>query len=160
MTRASYLWIGSVAILLWAAFAQARIFPWDDYGPACQWMRLRGSIERPTNFPESQSLLLTVTYRLPEQKNPTTLLTNAPIQKDHFLFVLSGFEQDIAGVIFVPPLFFFSDRIEFRYFVSSTDHRWASEWKDIVYHPERVKKNGQVLCQTALDLEPLRLQER
>lgn len=160
MTRASYLSIGAAALLLWAAVAQARVFPWDDYGPACQWMRLRGEIERPAGLSGKQPILLTVTYRLPEQAAATTLLTNAPLPKDHFLYVLSGFQQDIAGVIFVPPMFFFSDRIEFRYFATSADHRWSSEWKSVVYRPERVKKDGQVLCQTQLNLEPLRLQGR
>ncbi len=160
MIRASYLSIGVAALLLWAGVAQARIFPWDDYGPACQWMRLGGDIERPAGLPAKRQILLTVTYRLPEQTAPTTLLTNAPLAKDHFLYVLAGFEEDIAGVIFVSPLFFYSDRIEFRYFASSADHRWSSEWKSVVYHPERVKKNNQVLCQTQLNLEPLRLQER
>lgn len=159
MGRARHLWL--LVILCWCCgpSAEARSFPWDDYGPACQWLRLSGRLERPTALPAGEPWLLTVTYRLPEQKVPATLLTNVPIAKDHFFFVLSGFDQRIQGVVFVPPMFFFSERIEFQYFATSADRRWRSDLRTSVYRPERIKKDGQILCQTALDLGALTLKE-
>jgi len=158
MKRASYLWLWAM-VLSWP-LSGASGFPSDDYGPACQWVRLIGEAERPKSLGTDSPLLLTVTYRLPEQKTPTTLLTNYPIGKSVFLFMLSGFRTDIQGAIFVPPKFFFSEKIEFQYFVTSGDHRFASPLRQSIYRPERVKKDGKVFCQTAIHLEKLSLSPR
>lgn len=160
MKRARQVWLLAFLICWVPQMAEARIFPWDDYGPACQWIRLRGEIERPLGMAEDDPVWLTVTYRLPEQRRPMTLLTNYPINKSRFNFVLSGFSEKIQGVFFVPPMFFFSEKIEFQYFASLPGGKGRSEYQRVNYFPQRVKKDGQVLCQTDLEMGTLRLGQR
>src|SRR5262249_15926081 len=93
----------------------------DDYGPACQWIRLFGELERPPGIPAGQPLLLTVSYRLPDQKASAPLLVNYPLSQSKFVFVLSGFSEQIQDVVFVPQEFFFAERIEFQYFATTLD---------------------------------------
>ncbi|MCE9625726.1 MAG: hypothetical protein K8R69_09820 [Deltaproteobacteria bacterium] len=159
MKRASYLWLW-LLVSVWPLSGVTGDFPSDDYGPACQWVRLIGEVERPESLAGDSPLLLTVTYRLPDQKTPITLLTNYPIEKSRFLFILSGFRSNIQGALFVPPKFFFSEKVEFQYFVTSGNHKLATPLKQSVYRPERIKRDGKVFCQTAIHLEKLSLSPR
>ena len=160
MKRARQVWL--LAFLVWGMpqMAEARIFPWDDYGPACQWIRLSGEMERPEGMAEDAPVWLTVTYRLADQRRPATLLTNYPISRSRFAFILAGFEEKIRGVLSVPPMFFFSEKIEFQYFASLPGGKGRSEYGRVIYHPHRVKKDGQVLCQTDLQIGTIRLGQR
>lgn len=160
MRRARQVWLLALYWCLAAPVAEARVFPWDDYGPACQWLRLSGAIERPAGMEAGAPVLLTVTYRLPGQAAPATLLTNYPVEGSRFFFVLSGFEENIQGAIFVPPMFFFSDKIEFQYFATLPGGKGRSGYHRSVYRPERIKQDGKVLCQTALQLETLKVGRR
>ena len=160
MKRARQVWLLAFLICWMPPTAQARIFPWDDYGPACQWIRLSGEIERPEGMADDEPVWLTVTYRLPEQRSPATLLTNYPISKSRFTFILAGFDVKVPGAIFVSPMFFFSEKIEFQYFASLLGGKGRSEYRRVIYHPQRVKKDGQVLCQTGLQLGAIKVGQR
>jgi len=134
--------------------------PYAEYGPACQWLRLRGEWERPPGMAPGEPLLLTITYLLPGQKTPVNLVVNYPVWKQGFRFVLSSLDQRIEGVNFVPPEFFFAEEAKFQYYGSSPDRRWKSEWKQAVYRPQWSASNGEVRCHTLVPLEPLRLEPR
>lgn len=135
-------------------------FQEDGYGPACQWIRLQGRVARPSDLKPSQSLLLNVFYRLPEQKRPATLVVSYPVEADSFHLILSGFDEKIEKHIFLAPGFFFAKKIEFFYFVQSADGRWVSPTHTSVYEPNRKTQDGKKLCQTRLALEPLILHKR
>ncbi len=151
------------AFLVFLISAQAIPAMADDeysYGPACQYMRFLGEVRRPPELGADRSIQLTVTYRFEDQQAPATLLTNYPLSGNEFAFVLSGFNHKLAGVLFVPPMFFFNKRIEFDYFARTPDGAWVSDWGKSIYHRERIKKAGKVLCQTAIHFDPLVLHSR
>ncbi len=120
------------------------------YGPACQWIRLRGEIVEEIR---GKGVLLTVYYRFEDQKAPANLLVNVPLSGKSFNFVLAGFDGAIPGALFVPPQFFFAKEIEFTYYAKTRDGSWSSAWKKTHYRPQRIKKDGLVLCQTGIDLK-------
>jgi hypothetical protein len=127
-----------------------------NYGPACQWIRMRGELQV-EHIDMEEKFSITIYYQFEEQKNPATLVINYPIKPGNFSVVFSGFDEKIDGVNFVSPGFFFEKEIKFYYFVKSTGGQWKSETKEIVYHPERIEKNGEVLCQSDLELDPIKL---
>jgi Rieske Fe-S protein len=139
-----------VLSLGWAVAAQAY-----SYGPACQWIRLYGAVEVPGGFESKGPIQLTISYQLPDQKKPVRLLTNVPLKQARFLFVLSGFETEIEGVVFVSPGFYFSKEIVFRYFARSSDGRWRSGVHESRFDPRRRQVDGEVLCEAAIALDTL-----
>ena len=128
-----------------------------SYGPACQWVRLIGTIEGYEDWDKTKPLLLTVTYQGPDQRAPATLLTGYPLYQRHFSFVLSGFNDQIEGVKFISPFLGFDEPVTFRYFVSSPNGVRLSELKTIEYRPERIKQGGEVRCHSKLALPALQL---
>ncbi|HKY62081.1 MAG TPA: hypothetical protein VJR29_01550 [bacterium] len=134
--------------------------PFAEYGPACQWVRLIGEIERPHSMDPAETVFLTVTYRLAGQKSSRILMTNQPVSKDRFLFVLSGFDEKIDGVFFVEPGFFFAKKIEFRYYAATADRKWRSRWQKSLYLPELDKQDGNTYCRTGVGLQPLAMEAR
>jgi len=153
-----FLW-ASFGVLLLFGLSPSGLVSADefDYGPACQWIRLEGEISAPDEAMAHGPLLLTVYYRFDEQKNPAPLLVNYPLKPGPFHFVLAGFDEKIAGTIFVSPMFFFAHEVEFTYFARSRGGEWASAQGSQRYSPERIKRKGQVLCQTRLNLATLNL---
>jgi hypothetical protein len=107
----------------------------ESYGPACQWIHLVGKVQVPESVEVARPIELTVTYQLPEMKHPATLLTNFPLPQDEFKFFLSGFDENIAGTLFVRPMFFFAKEILFRYYAKSADGRWRSDFFQNKYVP-------------------------
>ena len=153
--------LGCLVILLALGFgfSPARALPrFSEYGPACQWIRLSGAVPRPPGLDPEAVVFLTVTYRLPGQRAAHTLMTNQPVRKEKFLFVLAGFEEKIDGVFFVDPGFFFANKIVFQYYAASADRKWKSQWQQSVYLPEWEKKEGNTLCRTGIALQTLALE--
>ncbi|HCU24807.1 MAG TPA: hypothetical protein DF383_07305 [Deltaproteobacteria bacterium] len=145
-----------LAMLL--AYPATAGIPYAEYGPACQWIRLKGEWERPPEMPAEEPFLLTVTYLLPGQKAPATLVTNYPIWRTRFLLVMASFAERIDGVIFVPREFFFASEIKFQYYGSSLDRHWKSEWKESLYQPRWDKQGDKVLCHTEIQLDSIKLE--
>lgn len=132
----------------------------DGYEPACQWIRFRGKVKNPEIVTSRGPLLFTATYRFAGQERPATLLTNYPIKEADFNFVFSAFREEIGRGVFVVPMFFFDKRIFFSYSVKSTDGRYQSPWAQSVYHPERLRQDGEVRCQSEIRLDPVVLEEK
>jgi hypothetical protein len=150
--------LGILLLLLGTAASAQALPPFSQYGPACQWIRLIGQIERPAGLDPDDAVFLTVTYQLPQHKIPHTLMTNQPLSADHFAFVLAGFDEEIADVHFVAPGFWFAREIIFNYYAATADRKWKSDWQRSVYQPVREKKDGQILCKTAIELQALKLE--
>jgi hypothetical protein len=137
------------------------------YGPACQWINLVGKVQVPEGGAVVRPIELTVTYQLPDMKYPATLLTNFPLAKDGFKFFLAGFDQEIAGALFVRPMFFFAKEILFRYHARSADGKWRSEFSQSKYLPAWIptvdvpKHRDKIYrCSTKIVLEPLVLMKK
>lgn len=133
-----------------------------SYGPACQWIHLSGEIQAP---PQAlRPIKLTLTYRLPDMGEPATLLTNWPLEQDRFVFYLSGFFEELEGVHFVSPMFFFAKEIVFNFYAKSADGKWRSDFMQSTWHPPRVpildipKNEGKdYRCHSGIDLGQLAL---
>lgn len=137
-----------------------------SYGPACQWIRLRGEIQGPSGKNIPPPYQLSVYYQLPNQKNPAVLFHSHPLTKNSFVFVLSGFKEKIEGVHFVSPGFLFAKEIKFTYFAQTADGSWSSKTRETIFHPPHVprisipKNAGKnYLCNTGIQLDPLVLQK-
>lgn len=128
-----------------------------SYGPTCQWFRLVGSIENPTELADPWPLYLTVQYRSGDEESLKLLLTNYPLKKEDFVFVLAGFEEEMNEVIFLPIRLSFENEIEFIYWVESKDGHWRSETQSSFYKPLKIKKGEEHLCQTRIELKGLSL---
>lgn len=147
-----FFWIGLVS-----AYAQAY-----SYGPACQWLRLRGQVVLPSQDSVKKPLLFSATYQLPGMDHPATLLTNYPLGEPNFYFILAGYREKIGRAIFVPPMFFFAKEIVFRFYAKSADGKWASEFGQKVYEPQNIpimdipaNRDKEYQCQTDLQLGKL-----
>ena len=137
-----------------------------SYGPACQWIHLEGRVLKPEGRKIQGPLELTVTYQLPDMAGPATLLTNYPLTGLDFKFFLAGFNEEIEGVLFISPMFFFAKEIVFRYWAKSADGAWQSPLAQSTFYPPRVPildipkfKKSEWLCHTGIPLDPLELRE-
>ena len=138
-----------------------------SYGPACQWIRLRGEVKFPEGRAVKKPIQLTVTYQLPNMKNQATLLTGYPLQRDQFKFFLAGFNEKLGNAILVSPMFFFAKKIVFRYYAQSADGKWQSAWSQSTFMPPHVpildipkNKNKEFLCHSEIHLDPLDLKSQ
>ncbi len=125
-----------------------------NYAPACQWIRIRGKIDT-EGIPKYEKFYITVYSQSEEQEKPVTLVTNYPINPDYFSLVFSGLDQKLEGVSFIPLIYSFQEEIEFFYFVKSGDGKFKSRTERTVYHPQRIEKEGEVLCQSDLKIPPI-----
>jgi hypothetical protein len=149
-------------LLLLGGAQEARAY---SYGPACQWIHLRGEIQAP---PQAlRPIELTLSYRLPHMGEPATLLTNWPLKQDRFVFYLSGFSEELEGVHFVSPMFFFAKEIVFNFYAKSADGKWRSELMQSTWKPPHIpildipKNEGKdYRCHSGIDLGRLPLKHR
>ncbi len=131
-----------------------------DYGPACQWVRLYGRVEVPADFEPQGPIFLTVSYRTADQRVPAVLLANYPLKKRDFLFVLSGFSEEIEGVVFLPAILPFDQKVQFQYFVTGAKGRHRSPILEREYLSKIKKTDGEGHCSTAVHLDSLVLGRR
>jgi hypothetical protein len=138
-----------------------------SYGPACQWIRLVGKVLRPQGEEIRGPVGLTVTYQIPGMKHPANLLTQYPLAQEEFKFYLSGFDEEIAGVLFVRPMFIFSKEILFRYYAKSADGKWRSDYHQSRYVPASIptldlprNRDKDYRCNTRIELDPLVLKQK
>lgn len=138
-----------------------------SYGPACQWIRLVGKVFPPPGEKIQGPIGLTVTYQIAGMKRPATLLTNYPLPEDEFKFFLAGFDEEIEGVLFIRPMFFFAKEIVFRYYAKSADGKWRSGFHQSRYLPAGVprlhlpqNRDKDYRCNTRIDLDPLVLSRK
>lgn len=134
----------------------------SDYGPACQWLRVHGKVEVEVEpgFAPKTPILLTVTYQFDDKQLPSLLLSSYPLQGLEFFFVLSGFAEQIENAVYLPFPFGFDKEVTFKYFATAANGRHRSEVYSTVYHPQRVKHAGKILCQTDLLLETMKLKRK
>ena len=121
-----------------------------NYGPACQWMRLRGSVPE---IGDGRTVYLTVYYHIEGHERSGSLFIKRPLTGKNFNFVLAGFGDEIPGATFVPPFIFFAKEVEFSYLAASSDGTWSTGWQTAKYAPYPAKRGKEVLCHTDIELK-------
>lgn len=131
-----------------------------SYGPACQWIRLRGQVETEAGFSPKGPILINVSYQLEGQSVPGVLLASYPVPSREFFFVLAPFQEIIERAVFLPFNVSFDQKIDFTYFATAANGRHRSPVYTTTYRPERLVEKNLSRCQTDLRFETMVLKRR